>query len=47
MHTYSVEIRWNGKNFAPVIQANSAADSIAVVKMQYPGCSVFRATKIG
>ncbi len=46
MKTYSVEIRWNGRNFAPVIQARSASDAIEVVRMQFVGCNIFRATLI-
>ena len=47
MKTYSVEIVWNGRSFAPVVQARSATDAISVIRMQYPGCSVFRATVVG
>ena len=47
MKTYSVEIRWNGRNFGDVIRATSAHDAIAVVKAKYPGCSIFRTVVIG
>jgi hypothetical protein len=47
MKTYSVEVRWNGKNFAEVIRATSAGDAMSVVKMKYPGCAIFKATIVG
>ena len=47
MKTYSVEIQWNGKIFANVVRATSAADAISVTKAQYPGCTLFGTAIIG